>query len=87
MPYSIQFKKSALKVLYKLPKETSQQIAHDINNLAQNPRPNGFKKLKVLENLYRIRAGNYRIVYQIHDKILLVLVVLIGDRKDVYRNL
>ena len=87
MSYSIQIKKSALKELYKLPKDISRQVAKDINKLATNPRPPGCKKLKGADNLYRIRSGNYRIVYQIFDKVLLVLVVLIGDRKDIYRNL
>ena len=87
MSYSIQIKKSALKELYKLPKDISRQVAKDINELATNPRPPGCKKLKGADNLYRIRSGNYRIVYQVFDKVLLVLVVLIGDRKDIYRNL
>ena len=87
MPYTVQVKNSVVKELYKLPKDTSQQIAYTINELMKNPRPHGCKKLKGPDNLYRIRVGNYRIVYQIHDKVLLVLVVLIGDRKEVYRNL
>jgi len=87
MSYTIQLKKSALKDLYKLPKEVSRQIAQAINDLGQTPRPHGCKKLKGLENLYRIRIGDYRIVYQMNDKILLILVVLIGNRKEVYRNL
>ncbi len=53
--------------------------------LAANPRPKGVKKLTGLDNLYRIRAGDYRIVYQIRDDRLIVLVVRIGHRKDVYR--
>lgn len=87
MSYAVQLKKSALKDLYKLPKDASRKIAQDINALGQNPRPQGSKKLKGVDNLYRIRAGNYRIVYQIHDKVLIVLVIFIGDRKEVYRNL
>jgi mRNA interferase RelE/StbE len=73
MSFTIQVKKSALKELYKLPKDISQQIAHAINDLGKNPRPNGCKKLKGPDNLYRIRSGDYRVVYQICDKILLVL--------------
>jgi mRNA interferase RelE/StbE len=87
MSYTVQLKKSALKDLYKLPKEASRKIAQDINALGQNPRPQGCKKLKGVDDLYRIRTGNYRIVYQIYDKVLVVLVVFIGDRKEVYRNL
>jgi mRNA interferase RelE/StbE len=84
MAYTIQFKKSALKELYNLPKNISQQIAQAINDLAKNPRPNGCKKLKGQDNLYRVRSGTYRVVYQIHDKVLIVLVLAIGDRKEVY---
>jgi mRNA interferase RelE/StbE len=87
MPYTIQFRNSALKELRKLPKVFSEQIARDINDLAKNPRPHGHKKLKGNENLYRIRSGNYRVVYHIQDKILIVLVVRIGNRKEVYRDL
>jgi mRNA interferase RelE/StbE len=86
MPYTILFKKSALKELRKLTKAFSEQVAREIDGLARNPRPQGHKKLKGNENLYRIRSGNYRILYQIQDKILIVLVVRIGDRKEVYRN-
>jgi len=53
--------------------------------LAINPRPKGVKKLTGLDSLYRIRTGDYRIVYQVRDDRLIVLVVRIGHRKDVYR--
>jgi mRNA interferase RelE/StbE len=86
MSYIIQFKNSALKELRKLPKEFSKQVAKDIDDLAKNPRPHGHKKLKGNEHLYRIRSGNYRVIYQIQDKVLIVLVVRIGDRKEVYRD-
>ncbi len=56
-----------------------------MDGLAVNPRPKGVKKLSGLDDLYRIRVGDYRIVYQIHDDRLIVLVVRIGHRKDVYR--
>lgn len=53
--------------------------------LAGDPRPKGVKKLFGLDDLYRIRVGEYRVVYQIQDNRLIVLVVRIGHRKDVYR--
>ena len=87
MPYAIQFTNSALKQLYKLSKDISYKIARDINELGYHPRPIGYKKLKGEDDLYRIRCGNYRIIYQICDKVLIVLVIRIGDRKEVYRNL
>jgi mRNA interferase RelE/StbE len=87
MSYTILFKNSALKELRKLPEVFSEQVARDIDGLARNPRPQGHKKLKGIDNLYRIRSGNFRIVYQIQDKVLIVLIIRIGDRKEVYRDL
>ncbi len=52
-------------------------------NLVNNPRPSGCKKLKGKQG-YRIRIGNYRVIYEIHDKILTIDIIAIGDRKDVY---
>jgi mRNA interferase RelE/StbE len=57
-----------------------------IDDLANDPRPPGVKKLSAEEELYRIRVGNYRIIYAIQDDILLVTVVKVGDRKEVYRR-
>jgi len=54
-----------------------------IENLAKNPRPQGYKKLKGREG-YRIRVGNYRIIYEIFDEILLIDVIDLGHRKDIY---
>ena len=56
-----------------------------MDGLAKVPQPKGVKKLTGAEDLYRIRVGNYRVVYQIQDNCLIVLVVRIGHRKDVYR--
>ena len=55
--------------------------------LADNPRPRGVEKLEGRENRYRIRVGDYRVIYEIHDEVLLVLVVRIGHRREVYRGL
>ena len=86
MQYTILFKKSALKELRKLPKEFSVQIAKVIDGLSKNPRPHGHKKLKSTLNLYRIRSGNYRVIYQIKDKKCIILVLRIGNRKDIYQH-
>ena len=62
----------------------------DILRLEENPRPHGVEKLETKEKLYRVYVGpgkNYRVIYQIRDEVLLVLVVKVGDRKDVYRLL
>jgi len=57
-----------------------------IDGLRVNPRPNGSKKLNKEDPLYRIRVGDYRVVYQIQDKILLVLILKVGHRRDIYRR-
>ena len=62
----------------------------DILRLEENPRPPGVEKMETKEKLYRVYAGpgkNYRVIYQILDEVLLVLVVKVGDRKEVYRRL
>ena len=87
MPYTIHFKNSALKELRKLPKKVADRIARDINNLSVNQRPPGSKKLKGINELYRLRSGDYRVIYQVQDRVLIVLVIRIGDRKDVYRGI
>lgn len=86
MPYEIGFKPSALKELRKLDEATRQVIISEIALLADNPRPDGCKKLKGGINLYRIRVfSNYRVIYEIQDKKLVITVVKIGHRRDIYR--
>ena len=61
----------------------------DILRLEDNPRPHGVEKMETTEKLYRVYVGpgkNYRVIYQIRDEVLLVLVVKVGDRKEVYRR-
>ena len=83
--YQIEFTKSASKQLKKLPKEQQIRIQAKIDELADNPRPDGVVKLTNSAN-YRIRVGSYRIVYDILDDILLISVVKVSHRKDVYRS-
>ena len=87
MTYRIELLPSALKSLDGLPKKQRSQIAEKIGRLALEPFPPTSKKLQGIEDTYRIDSGDYRILYQIHQKKLIVLVVKIGNRKDVYRNL
>ena len=82
--YRIEIKKSAVKEIESLPRQEIKAILERISALADNPRPHDSKKLSH-ENKYRIRSGNYRIVYNIEDQILFVYVVKVGHRKDVYR--
>jgi mRNA interferase RelE/StbE len=83
--YQIEFAASAAKAFSKLNRSVQQRIARHIDLLAQHPRPHGAKKLQGEDNLYRIRAGDYRILYSINDSVLTVLVVAIGYRKDIYK--
>jgi len=83
--YKIQIVKSAHKALLKIPSDIRKKIADAINKLAFNPHPDGSKKLKGSQ-FYRIRAGDYRIIYTIEENILTILVVRIGHRKEVYKK-
>ena len=82
--YSIFFKTSARKELETIPKRELQRIMERIAGLADDPRPHGSEKLSGLER-YRIRQGNYRIVYSIQDTELTVWLIKIGHRREVYR--
>lgn len=85
MSYQIEFVPSAATALRGIPDKLRAQLEKKIDQLAVNPRPPGCEKLSGLEGLYRIRSGDYRAVYQIQDKKLLVLIVKIGHRKEIYR--
>jgi len=84
--YRVSIKRSAVKEIEAIPqKKERQRIIRRIGQLADDPRPTGSKKLSG-HNGYRIRQGTYRIVYGIEDKELVVMVVKIGHRKDIYRG-
>lgn len=83
--YCIEFKSSAKKELAKLPKSIAEKIVVSIKSLADNPRPDGCKKLKGAESVYRIRINDYRVVYSIIDQCLIIQVIKIGHRKEVYQ--
>jgi mRNA interferase RelE/StbE len=82
--YSIEILRAAQKQLSKIERTHQQRIIDAIRELAADPRPSGCKKLSG-RPAFRIRIGSFRVIYEIHDKQLLVIVVTIGDRKDVYR--
>jgi len=82
--YSLQVKKSVTKDLRSIPKQDVRRILKKIEALANDPRPAGAEKLSTQER-YRIRQGRYRILYEIQDKVLLVVVVKIRKRDEVYR--
>jgi len=83
--YNIFFKDSVRKDLDAIPKNDLQRIIERIGNLAENPRPLGCEKLSGQEK-YRLRQGNYRIIYSIEDTQLIVWVVKVGHRREVYRS-
>ncbi len=82
--YKISLRKSAVKELGDIPKKDLQKVVRKIQILATNPRPQGSQKLSQKEQ-YRIRQGNYRIVYSVQDKELTIYIVKIGHRKGIYR--
>jgi len=82
--YTVLFHHSAHKDLAVLPAIVVKRIMQKIKNLASNPRPNGCLKLKGEINLYRIRDGDYRVVYTIIDKEMTVKIVGVKHRKDAY---
>ena len=82
--YRIYFKESVEKDFRTIPKKDLQKILSRIKALAKDPKPPGHEKLTGQER-YRIRQGQYRIIYSIHDEELTVWVVKVGHRKDVYR--
>lgn len=85
-PYSLFIKPSAGKELAAVgPKPDRLRIVAKIRDLAEEPRPHGSEKLAGYDDRYRVRQGNYRIVYAIDDKASHVTVFKIGHRKDVYR--
>ena len=87
MKYRIEVKKSAAKALKKISRTDRKRIVDKIDELAENPDGPDTIKMKGDNPFHRVRVGDYRIVYEIQDDILLVLIVKIGHRKDIYRNL
>ena len=83
--YRIVFSKSAEKELLNLPEREIPKIINRIETLSDEPYPKGAKKLAGKINLWRIRSGNYRIVYSITKKILTIDIIRIRHRKDAYR--
>lgn len=82
--YQVFLSKAARKQLNTLPLFIHNKITEDIIALGNTPRPPSCKKLKGQRNAWRIRIGDYRVIYEIEDKCLRILVVAIGHRKDIY---
>ncbi len=85
MKYQVDFKPSAARELRKLPKDIAKRISEKIDSLADNPFPHGYTEMKGSRDYYRIKAGDYRIIYTVEHGELLILVVTIGHRREIYR--
>ena len=84
--YSLSIKRSASKSLRGIPKKRREKITTSIHALVEMPRPPGCKKLSKKKPLYRIRVGNYRVIYEIRDNVLVVLVIRIAHRSKAYKK-
>ena len=82
--YNIEWKRSATKELRQLPGEVVSRILRVVEGLRTNPFPVGVRKLSGAERTYRIREGSYRIIYSVYTARLVVEVIRVGHRKDVY---
>ncbi len=87
MAYTVEFLKTAEEELAELPKDAQRQIVKRVETLKDDPRPTGVEQLKGAEKLLRLRVGDYRVLYTVEGNHLVVLVVRIGHRKEVYENL
>jgi mRNA interferase RelE/StbE len=85
MKYTVRLNTRVGKVLDRLPPDIRRRLVRRLEALEDNPRPRGVEKLAGVDELYRVRVGTYRIVYAIRDRELVVIVVRIGHRRDVYR--
>ncbi|HEV2832091.1 MAG TPA: type II toxin-antitoxin system RelE/ParE family toxin [Hanamia sp.] len=81
--YTVVITQSVQKYLKKIPHKLADKLESEMMNLEINPRPFGYIKLKG-KNAYRIRVGNYRIIYEIEDRILKITTIDAGDRKEIY---
>jgi mRNA interferase RelE/StbE len=85
--YRVLIKKSAAKELEAVPgKKDRQRLIERIRSLSEEPRPHGAEKLSGSTDKYRVRRGDYRVLYEVEDDVLIVNVVRVGHRKDVYRQ-
>ncbi|MGH6898166.1 MAG: type II toxin-antitoxin system RelE family toxin [Geminicoccaceae bacterium] len=87
MSYRIEVAPAAERQLRRLDPKMRTRIAARLRPLAENPRPHGAKQLSAPERLWRLRVGAWRVIYQIHDDRLVVLVLRVGHRGEVYRKL
>lgn len=85
MPYKLEFRPAAVRALRKLPEDVQQRVRAATELLRSDPRPPGCRALTGRPGHIRIRLGDYRVVYRVQDDVLVVVVVDVGHRRDVYR--
>lgn len=86
MAYRVEFSKTARRQIERLPFGVRARIERKLQALADDPRPRGVVKMAGTDLGYRLRVGDYRVVYEIEDDILLVLVIGVAHRRDIYRG-
>lgn len=86
MTYRVEFAAAALRQLRKLDRVAQRRVQAAVELLAGEPRPSGAKKLVGGDGEWRVRTGDYRIVYEIHDNVLVVLVIAVGHRREIYNR-
>ena len=86
MLYTVELTPAAKRQLRKLDRSIQERVVRRLDKLEKDPRPPGVEKMEGDESIYRIRMGEYRIVYEIQDKVLVVLVLKVGHRREVYRG-
>lgn len=84
MKYTVEISAPARKQIKRMPKLEKRKILDKIDSLSNDPRPFGYKKLNYYNEYFRVRVGNYRIIYTIHEKQLLVVIVEVPDRRAAY---
>lgn len=85
MGYEVHIAPTAQRQYRKLPAEVRQSVAKALAALSEEPRPSGVVKLRGSSNRWRIRIGDYRVIYRIEDEIVLVTILIIAHRREVYR--
>jgi mRNA interferase RelE/StbE len=83
--YTVEITSAARRQLKKINRENKAKILNKIEALATNPRPHGYKHLTDVGSLLRVRVGDYRIIYEVQDRVLLVIVLRVADRRETYR--
>ncbi len=84
--YAVEFTPAALRAVKNLPKDMQPLIIKAAEALARDPRPHGVEKLSGDDHVYRVRVGDYRLLYEIHDRQLVVIVITAGHRREIYRK-